>query len=175
LQRLDLVTADGTLHHADSGTDSDLYWASRGGGGGNFGVATSLTVSTVPAPPITTFSLSWPWAAAADVLAGWQQWAPSAPDEIWSTLLLLAHPGGGGQTPVVRVGGVCIGSAQHAASLVDGLVRAVGSTPSARSAGTPDGILAAMLYEAGCSTLGVDACRLPSQGPGGSPPLRRAA
>ena len=164
LQRLDLVTADGTLHHADPGTDGDLYWASRGGGGGNFGVATSFAFSTVPAPPLTTFSLSWPWAAASDVLAGWQQWAPPAPDEIWSTLLLLAHPAGGGSTPVVRVSGVCIGSAQHAAALVDGLVRAVSSPPSARSAATPDGILAAMLLEAGCSALGVDACRLPTQG-----------
>jgi FAD/FMN-containing dehydrogenase len=168
LQRVELVTADGTLHRADSGTDSDLYWSSRGGGGGNFGVATSFTVSTVPAPAVTTFSLSWPWAAAADVLAGWQQWAPPAPDEIWSTLLLLAHPSGTGQTPVVRVGGVCIGSAQHAASLVDGLVAAVGSSPSARSTTTPHDILAAMLFEAGCSSLGVEACRLPTQGPGGA-------
>jgi FAD/FMN-containing dehydrogenase len=167
LQRVDLVTADGTLHRADPGTDGDLYWATRGGGGGNFGVATSFTFSTVPAPPLTTFSLSWRWAAAADVLAGWQQWAPPAPDEIWSTLLLLAHPAGGGSTPVVRVSGVCIGSVPHTASLVDDLVRAVGSPPSDRSTATPDGILAAMLLEAGCSTLDVQACRLPTQGPRG--------
>jgi FAD/FMN-containing dehydrogenase len=167
LQRVELVTADGTVHRADAATDGDLFWASRGGGGGNFGVATSLTVSTVPAPPLTTFSLSWPWAAAADVLAGWQQWAPPAPDEIWSTLLLLAHPAKAPQAPVVRVGGVCVGSRQHAAALVDGLVRAVGSAPSARTSSTPNGILAAMLLEAGCSTLGVEACRLPTQGPRG--------
>jgi FAD/FMN-containing dehydrogenase len=167
LQRVDLVTADGTLHRADPSTDGDLFWASRGGGGGNFGVATSFTFSTVPAPPLTTFSLSWPWAAAADVLAGWQQWAPSAPDEIWSTLLLLAHPSSGGSTPVLRVGGVCVGSAQSAASLVDGLVRAVGGSPASRFTGSPNGILAAMLLEAGCSTLGVEACRLPTQGPHG--------
>src|SRR3954470_22178245 len=57
LQRVELVTADGRVHRADAATDGDLFWASRGGGGGNFGVATSLTVSTVPAPPPTTFSL----------------------------------------------------------------------------------------------------------------------
>jgi FAD/FMN-containing dehydrogenase len=167
LQQVELVTADGTVHRADAETDRDLFWASRGGGGGNFGVATSFTVSTVAAPPLTTFALSWPWAAAADVLAGWQQWAPPAPDEIWSTLLLLAHPARAPQEPVVRVSGVCIGGLQHAASLVDGLVRAVGSRPSARSSSAPDGILAAMLLEAGCSTLDVDACRLPTHGPRG--------
>jgi FAD/FMN-containing dehydrogenase len=166
LQRVELVTADGTVHRADADTDDDLFWASRGGGGGNFGVATSFTVSTVPAPPLTTFSLSWPWAAAADVLAGWQQWAPPAPDEIWSTLL-LAHPAKDPQAPVVRVGGVCVGSPQHAAALVDGLVRGVGSAPSARTSSTPNGILAAMLLKTGCSTLGVEACRLPTQGPHG--------
>lgn len=147
VQQVELVTADGTLHRADAGTDPDLFWASRGGGGGNFGVATSFTVSTVPAPALTTFSLNWPWAAAADVLAGWQQWAPPAPDEIWSTLLLLAHPANAPQTPVVRVSGVCVGSATHTASLVDGLVRAVGSPPSSRRSSTPNDILAAMLLE----------------------------
>ena len=168
LQQVELVTADGTLHRADADTDADLFWASRGGGGGNFGVATSFTVSTVPAPRLTTFSLSWPWSAAADVLAGWQQWAPPAPDEIWSTLLLLARPAGGPQTPAVRVSGVCVGTMGHTASLVDGLVRAVGSPPSSRSSFAPDNILAAMLLEAGCSDLSVAACRLPSQGPRGA-------
>jgi FAD/FMN-containing dehydrogenase len=167
LRQVELVTADGTLHRADADTDRDLFWASRGGGGGNFGVATSFTLTTVPAPALTTFSLRWPWAAAADVLAGWQQWAPPAPDEIWSTLLLLAHPASAPQTPVVRVSGVCTRSAADTASLVDGLVRAVGSPPSSRSSSTPDGILAAMLLEAGCSGLSTAACRLPSQGPGG--------
>jgi FAD/FMN-containing dehydrogenase len=168
LTEVELVTADGTLHHADAATDPDLFWASRGGGGGNFGVATSFTVSTVPAPQLSTFSLRWPWSAAADVLAGWLEWAPAAPDEIWSTLLLLAHPASAPQTPVLRVSGVCVGTPAHAASLVDGLVRAVGSRPSARSSSAPNGILAAMLLEAGCSDLSVAACRLPSQGPSGA-------
>ncbi|MCW2744080.1 MAG: hypothetical protein JWM48_630 [Mycobacterium sp.] len=171
LESLEVVTADGVLHRPDAGTDADLFWASRGGGGGNFGVTTSFTVRTVPAPAVTTFSLRWPWAAAADVLAGWQRWAPGAPDEIWSTLLLLAHPTGAPTTPLVRVSGVCVGSASHTAALVDGLVRAAGSAPSSRSASTPDGVLAATLLEAGCAGKSVAACRLPSQGPGGT--LRR--
>jgi len=168
LQQVEMVTTDGTLHRADADTDADLFWASRGGGGGNFGVATSFTVSTVPAPPLTTFSLRWPWSAAADVLAGWQEWAPPAPDEIWSTLLLLAQPAAAPQIPVVRVSGVCVGTPAHAASLVDGLVRAVGHQPTSRTSFTPDGLLAAMLLEAGCSDLSVAACRLPSQGPRGA-------
>ena len=168
LTGLELVTADGVLHSPTAGREADLFWASRGGGGGNFGVATSFTFDTVPAPAVTTFGCAWPWAAAADVLAAWQQWAPPAPDEIWSTLLLLAHPSADPRTPIVRISGVCAGSVAHTRALVDGLVRAVGSPPSSRYDSSPDGILAAMLLEAGCSRLSVAQCRLPSQGPDGA-------
>jgi FAD/FMN-containing dehydrogenase len=167
LQSLQIVTADGTLHtcSADSsGLEGDLFWASQGGGGGNFGIVTSFTFETVPAPSLTTFAVSWPWAAAADVIAGWLSWAPGAPDEIWSTLLLIAHVGGTGASgPQVRVAGVYNGDAGTAAGLVNGLVSAVGSTPSNRSAYTPPDYLSTMLYEGGCSGLEVEQCHLPTQ------------
>ena len=41
-----VVTADGRVRHVDADTNEDLYWACRGGGGGNFGVVTSLTLRT---------------------------------------------------------------------------------------------------------------------------------
>ena len=171
LQSLDIVTADGTLHHCtagSSGLDGDLFWASRGGGGGNFGIVTSFTFETVAAPSLTTFAVSWPWEAAADVIAGWLSWAPGAPDQIWSTLLLIAHVGGtGAPGPQVWVAGVYNGDAGSAASLVNGLVSAVGATPSHRSAYTPPNYLSTMLYEGGCSGLDVEQCHLPSQTAGG--------
>ena len=43
-----LVTADGQLRLADAKTNPSLFWASRGGGGGNFGVSTSFTLQTFP-------------------------------------------------------------------------------------------------------------------------------
>jgi FAD/FMN-containing dehydrogenase len=171
LQSLDIITADGALHHCNagsSGLEGDLFWASRGGGGGNFGIVTSFTFETVPAPSLTTFAVSWPWAAAADVIAGWLSWAPGAPDEIWSTLLLIAHPGGTGMPgPQVRIAGVYNGNAAAAAGLVNGLVSAVGSQPSTRSAYTPPNYLSTMLYEGGCSGLDVEQCHLPTQTAGG--------
>jgi FAD/FMN-containing dehydrogenase len=171
LRSVQIVTADGTAHTCtpdSSGLEGDLFWASQGGGGGNFGVVTSFEFSTVPAPALTTFALSWPWAATADVISGWLSWAPGAPDEIWSTLLLIAHPGGtGAPGPQVRIAGVFIGSEAAAAGLVDGLVSAVGSAPASRSAYTPPSYLSTMLYEAGCSGLTVDQCHLPTQTPGG--------
>ncbi len=170
LQSVQLVTADGTVRTCtpgSTGLESDLFWASQGGGGGNFGIATQFTFETAPAPALTTFAVSWPWTAAADVISGWLSWAPGAPDEIWSTLLLIAHPGGTGSVPVVRVAGVYIGSDANASALVDGLVSAVGGTPTSRSIYAPPGYLATMLYEAGCSGLTVDECHLPTQTAGG--------
>src|ERR1700679_175322 len=50
-----IVTADGTLRSVDAGSDPDLLWALRGGGGGNFGVVTEFTFATRPMPASSTF------------------------------------------------------------------------------------------------------------------------
>src|ERR1700733_323807 len=80
LQSVQLVTADGTIRTCDPSENSDLFWACRGGGGGNFGVATSFTFGTHPAGDIVVFFLYWPWAQAEQVLSAWQSWAPEHPD-----------------------------------------------------------------------------------------------
>jgi FAD/FMN-containing dehydrogenase len=57
-----IVTADGkirTLSPQAGGIEGELYWASRGGGGGNFGVNTSFTLRTFAAEPQTVFLLTW--------------------------------------------------------------------------------------------------------------------
>ena len=41
LEAVQIVTADGTVRSCDASSNSDLYWACRGGGGGNFGIATA--------------------------------------------------------------------------------------------------------------------------------------
>ena len=56
LLAVDLVTADGELITADHETHSDLFWALRGGGG-NFGVVTSLTFRLHPIEPVVTGGL----------------------------------------------------------------------------------------------------------------------
>ena len=106
---LQIVTADGQVRTCDGSQNSDLFWACRGGGGGNFGVVTSFTYRTHPAGDIILFFLSWPWPAAARVIAAWQSWAPHAPDALWSNLHLAAAPGG--SVPSIQVGGTYLGSA----------------------------------------------------------------
>ena len=58
----EIVTADGkirTLTSAADKEDADLFWACRGGGGGNFGVNTAFTLATFEARPVTVFDLTW--------------------------------------------------------------------------------------------------------------------
>ncbi|RPB05656.1 FAD-binding domain-containing protein [Choiromyces venosus 120613-1] len=48
-----VVTADGSLKVANSVTNSDLFWALRGGGDGAFGVVVEATLKAFPTPKIT--------------------------------------------------------------------------------------------------------------------------
>ncbi|WP_042445725.1 FAD-binding oxidoreductase [Azospirillum sp. B510] len=59
LRATELVTADGSHVKADGNTESALYWACRGGAGGNFGINTSFTLQTHPVEPVTVFDLVW--------------------------------------------------------------------------------------------------------------------
>ena len=165
LESLQIVTANGAVLTATADHYADLFWACQGGGGGNFGVVTSFTFRTVPAPEPVLFSLAWPWAQAARVVAAWQSWAPHAPDAMWSNLHLAAAPGG--RTPTVAVGGCYLGSDTGAANLLNQLYAKVGSSPSSHFLSFPQPFLTAMLAEAGCGSIGYQACHLPWYASGG--------
>jgi FAD/FMN-containing dehydrogenase len=166
LESVQIVTANGAVltATADPKQNSDLFWACQGGGGGNFGVVTSFTFRTVPAPSPCLFSMSWPWSQAARVIAAWQSWAPHAPDQLWSNVHLAAAPGG--STPTITVGGTYLGSAADAAAVIDQLWAKSGKPPH-WSLSNPQPFLTAMLVEAGCSSIGYQACHLPWYASGG--------
>jgi FAD/FMN-containing dehydrogenase len=151
---LDLVTADGRLLTCDPEHHDDLYWACRGGGGGNFGIVTSFTFRTHPLPEITLFTLEWPFAAAADVLGSWLGWIGGAPDELWSNCQLLAE---GSTGPASKVTGVCAGTTAACAAALAPLRRAVGTSTTFQFVG-PESYERAMLIEAGCENETVDQC-----------------
>ena len=170
VQSLQIVTADGQVRTCNSSQNSDLYWACRGGGGGNFGVVTSFTFRTHQVGQIVLFFLSWPWSQAARVISAWQSWAPHAPDALWSNVHLAAATGG--SVPSIQVGGTYLGSIGAAAAQLEKLYAAAGSHPSSPFMETTSW-LHAMLVEAGCASLTVDQCHLPTQNPAGK--LARAS
>ena len=167
---VEIVTAAGEVLQADAGTNSDLYWACRGGGGGNFGVVTQFRFTTFPTADVCLFSATWPWEAAGQLVEAWLDWAPGAPDELWSNCILEADPGAG--QPWAHVGGVWAGAAAGAQSQLARLVRAVGPS-SSQSVGQND-FEDAMYIEAGCEGLSQVACHLGGKYPGGMLPRSEA-
>lgn len=55
----EVVTAEARLVPADDRNDQALFWACRGGGGGNFGVNTAFTLRTFPVDRVTVFEITW--------------------------------------------------------------------------------------------------------------------
>jgi FAD/FMN-containing dehydrogenase len=160
-----IVTADGTVRDCTASSEADLFWACRGGGGGSFGVVTEFTFRTHPAPDLVLFFLQWPWSAATQVIDAWQRWAPGAPDELWSNLHLSAAPGG--SEPSISVGGTYAGDTGRAEALLGQLYSAAGSQPSSSFVRSEE-FLSCMLVEAGCSSMSVEQCHLPTQNPAGT-------
>ncbi len=163
LRSLDVVTADGGTRTCSPTSNEPLYWASRGGGGGNFGVATSFTFGTHNLTSVVLFFLSWHWSQAGRVVGAWQSWAPHGPDALWSNLHLSAAFGG---LPAVGVGGSFVGSVAAARAELDKLYHLVGTGPSSVTT-VQHTFLSAMLLEAGRANVPVHACDTP---PGGSLP-----
>ncbi len=162
---LQVVTAGGDVLKCDPSTNTDLYWACRGGGGGNFGIVTSMTFTTHPVSGVTLFGITWPWAAAPDVVAAWQSWIAAIPDELWSSCHVLStgRPG----LPAISVGGAYVGTAAALTPWLTTLRQAVGTAATGVSVGTQT-YLAAMLSEAGCTGQSVASCHLPTQTPQGT-------
>ncbi|MFJ5264148.1 FAD-binding oxidoreductase [Streptomyces sp. NPDC088387] len=166
LTQATLITADGKQLVANARENKDLFWALRGAGNGNFGVVTELRFRTHPAPQAVSAYLSWPWSRAAAVIRAWQEWGPSQPDEIWSSLHLANAEGG---TPTISVAAFSLGTYGELQNAVDRLADRVGasaSNVSLRRRGYED----AMEVYAGCSSFTKDAqCHLPGPTPGRSP------
>ena len=162
LTEVQLVTADGRVHTANPTSDEDLFWASRGGGGGILGVVTSLTFATQPAPTITEWIYRFPFSAAAAVITNWQKWAPASDPRNWSTLKVLGglakHPSG----PSLSVSGTWTGAA---AQLGAQLAPLLAGLPAPLSHGVVTrSYHDSMMDYAGCLGLPIAEC---TTGPGG--------
>src|SRR5258707_15833194 len=86
-----VVLPGGQAVTASAANNPDLFWALRGGGGGNFGVTTSLTFATFPNRDLDAVNLDFPAQAFAQVLVGWQNWLRSADRNSWALPASTPH------------------------------------------------------------------------------------
>jgi FAD/FMN-containing dehydrogenase len=93
----ELVLADGTIVVTDAEREPELFWALRGGGG-NFGVVTSLRLRLQPHPTVLAGSVLFPFSQAAEVLAGYGELVAQAPDALTVQAGIIGSPDG---APVV--------------------------------------------------------------------------
>jgi hypothetical protein len=84
LRSATVVLPTGQAVTASATSQPDLFWALRGGGGGNFGVTTSLTFATFPTSQVDAVNLDFPGQSFAQVLVGWQNWLRSADRSCWA-------------------------------------------------------------------------------------------
>ncbi|WP_328402263.1 FAD-binding oxidoreductase [Streptomyces sp. NBC_00390] len=91
LDAVDLVTAEGAEVHADDDEHPELFWALHGGGG-NFGVATSITLKLHPLPAMSVALLLFPAQRGDEVLPVYREVLESAPDEVGGGFIYLTGP-----------------------------------------------------------------------------------
>jgi FAD/FMN-containing dehydrogenase len=161
IRALTVVTAARRAVVANEREHPDLYWACRGGGGGNFGVVTEFTFAVHPVDTVSYYSINWPWANAREVVEAWQSWAPHAPDELFASCGLHAtNDKSAAAKPVIGSAGQFFGSPADLRALLRPLVEAAEPREVTLRQAT---YMKAALMWAECGR-GVADCHLPASG-----------
>jgi FAD/FMN-containing dehydrogenase len=113
LQAAEIITADGKTLRVSEQEHPDLFWAIRGGGG-NFGVVTSLDFRAHPLKSIVGGMVIYGLAELGSVLPKWNDYMQRAPEELTSTLVVF--PGFGDQMPPSIFVSLCYGGEDEAAA-----------------------------------------------------------
>ena len=157
---LGIVTADGRHRTCSATEQADLYWACRGGGGGNFGVVTHFELRTHPVPAVSYFFADWPWSQLDQVVKAWQAFAPHAPDELFSICAIQTGSG----SPTVKCFGQLLGPQSRLDTLLAPLKRVAGLQLTLGASAYFD----AQLRWAGCLGKTVTECHIAGEAPGGT-------
>jgi hypothetical protein len=91
VKEADVVTADGELVKASAHENADLFWGLEGGGG-NFGIVTSLEFALYPITHVFVGNLFYHVEKAEDILDLYARWSEDLPYEVTSSVAFLNVP-----------------------------------------------------------------------------------
>ena len=87
----EVVLANGDVVTASPSEHADLFWGLHGGGG-NFGVVTSMRLKLYPLTTVWGGLLFWPVEDAPRVLRAYRDFIPGAPDEVGGGMAFVTGP-----------------------------------------------------------------------------------
>jgi FAD/FMN-containing dehydrogenase len=132
----DVVTATGEVVRAGDDGDPELLWGLRGGGG-NFGVAVSLTFRAYPLPErVLAGTLLYGRSRWREVLAAYERWTREMPEAMQTIVSVMTPPPEleAGDDPILMVGYVWALPDHDAGEAVVAELRAV-APPDAEESG----------------------------------------
>ncbi|MEU9168987.1 FAD-dependent oxidoreductase [Streptomyces sp. NPDC048420] len=160
-----VVLADGRTVTASASQNSDLFWAIRGGGGGNFGIVTSYTLKHHVVGDLLVSYLFFPYERSAEVLDGAGRWLVNAPRTITGGTYITLPNAKPGAVPTTTVTLVSRGTSAELAAETARLLALTG-----QPAGRQDMTVSyrdLMMNIFGCGSLSQDACRRSEKTPAG--------
>ena len=111
---------DGSMVHANASQNEDLFWAVRGGTGGNFGILLEVTYALQPLPSVWAFAIQWDISQAAAVFYELQQnYTVSGAPQALGYMMNVGHTAG---SPVALIQGMYCGSAADGRQAVASLM-----------------------------------------------------
>nr|UPA71913.1 mitomycin radical oxidase [Streptomyces sp.] len=91
VRSIDIVTADARSRRVTADGDPDLFWALRGAGA-NFGVVTGMEIDLVRVSRLYGGELVFDLTRTPGLLADYLRWTETLPEELTSSVSLLAYP-----------------------------------------------------------------------------------
>jgi hypothetical protein len=114
----EVVLPDGSIVTCDEEREADLFWALRGGGG-NFGVVTSMSLRLHALDEALVGTIVFPWTDARAALTHYAALMLRAPDELFGSAVLATGPGG---KPVIVISLVWTGEQAAGAAIISDVV-----------------------------------------------------